>query len=198
MPNFLAGDSAKLLLPIGATLAAALIGAVITWAKDLNASARRARFLDESLKSVQFWEIWLRVLDQADEDLSAEKAAVIIELRLTGESVRTRLRDRRSVRDWTLKEFLTYQERIPNWRRVLLLYRAPSGPSRLAKYLFFFCISQPLVMFLAILYTPSTVSMYDAMGWVGRGVEALSLVIVSRALFSVFESMYIWQMQNKI
>jgi hypothetical protein len=40
------------------TVVLPVVGALIAWAKDLNASARRARALDEAIKRVQLWDSW--------------------------------------------------------------------------------------------------------------------------------------------
>jgi hypothetical protein len=130
---------------------AILVPAILTWARDLDATARRIRRVDEQSKVITFWENWSRAessIVPAEKSRDYEAEALISSLRRT---VRRELADagRGVLRIYKLEEsrsfhrfpytylqFRRYRARLPWMRRPLLLYRAPNPRSVSPKALF--------------------------------------------------------------
>src|ERR1039458_1049622 len=60
--------------------AAILVPALLTWARDLDATARRMRQLDEQNKIVSFWDNWMKTVSSVvpqEEDRNAKTELLI-------------------------------------------------------------------------------------------------------------------------
>jgi hypothetical protein len=142
--------------------AAILVPALLIWARDLDATARRMRQLDEQNRIVAFWENWARAISSAKgldgwtEERAEKRIDVIMhEARLgmveAGNEVlriyrREEFRELREFRS-TFAAFQAYRRRLPWFRRAFLLYRAPNPKARRSKILFFNYLLIPPVIF---------------------------------------------------
>lgn len=146
-------------------LAAIFVPALLTWAKDLSADARRTRQLSEQSQIVSFWDNWMKTVASVtpnDEDLNAKTERLIRHLKSearhsladAGQDVVTLYRSA-EYRDFktykmTYAEFRKYRAALPVYRRLLLLYKAPNPWAKLYAGGFHFgvllIVSMPIVL----------------------------------------------------
>jgi hypothetical protein len=151
MPQFLDSDSAKALLPALAAIVVALIGAVVSWAKDLNSSARRSRVLDEATKRVQFWDLWLKTVSPLSLATPDEIEKAKVELRAVSQMAGLVSDTARGNGEWTLESYKQYRRALPSWKRYLLLYVQPNPLAVALKCCAYFLFAYP---WLSIYFDP--------------------------------------------
>jgi hypothetical protein len=159
---------------IAIPLAAILVPAVLTWARDLSSPARRMRRLDEQCKVVSFWENWTKAVSSTA--LPEEHSNVLDEYSLAAltqdarrELLRAGVLAKRLYRPsvdpalikyrLTFEQFQAYRSQLSPYRRALLLYRAPNPLAAMWKavfhFLIFTAIAEPIVLVLAWSKWPS-------------------------------------------
>jgi hypothetical protein len=142
-------------------VAAVTVPALLTWARDLNATARRMRRLDELDKVVRFWDSWMKTtatLVPFDGRYNANTESRIhglvrlarVELADAGiEALFVRKSSEfEELGKYKLDfvEFQKFRAGLPWYRRVLLLYSAPNRFVRIPKVLFYLELSLTLLM----------------------------------------------------
>lgn len=183
---------------IGIPTAAIVVPAVLTWARDLNASARRTRQLDEQNKVVSFWENWLRVVASTEPSVKPRHADAEKSLSSLKEEVRSELAragsdalfiynaDKRQVlvEKRYAARFAAHRASLSWFRRAFLLYRAPNAQSRYFKILFW--VNNAMLPAVFLLQTLGTrMGIHKRSGsspWANR-VTHLDLVIILGLIF---------------
>ncbi len=137
---------------IGIPLASIAVPAILTWARDLDATARRVRRLDEQSKIVAFWENWLKIVSSTSPtaenyDLKTEKIIEVttyharFALAEAGKAAVLIYRIDEFRPHWEFKldyaGFQRYRASLPWYRRAFLLYKAPNPSAQLAKVRFY-------------------------------------------------------------
>lgn len=158
MPDFLHSSLTPFFAVLIASIPIAtfLVQTILTWAKDLGASARRIRQLEEQSKVVAFWDSWiktealLKTSSESNLDVKGEETIAFIrnearrELSRVGEEALFIYRKGEYAPllrfKLTFEEFHTYRSALPWYRRALLLYKAPNPQAKLQKVLFHFVI----------------------------------------------------------
>jgi hypothetical protein len=175
-------------------IAAISVPAIMTWARDLDATARRTRQIDEQSKIVNFWDNWVKAVVAnmpAEERWNTGNEALIRdlirasreELAGAGRSVISicHREEYREVQKFRLyfSEFKVFRAGLPWYRRALLLYNAPNANARLLHFLFFFflaasVVGEPLLALIGQIHPvhhPLT-----STPWLLQGVEAFASV----------------------
>jgi hypothetical protein len=132
-------------------LAAILVPALITWARDLDATARRMRLIDEQSKIVGFWDNWVKaalatIPNEKERDTGTESLihslvwAARGELADAGRNVYSIYRwgEYRELRRFKLDfaGFQRFRAALPWYRRAFLLYRSPNNEARSPQFTF--------------------------------------------------------------
>lgn len=129
-----------------ASIALSVLGiavpALLTWARDMSAQARRIRTLDELSKLVSFWGNFIKVSEEVTSirnqlnncqqnnlKLLAENS--IQDLMRAGETAKNLYRPKNTLAQQakfplTFRQFQKYRSQLPLYRRALLLYKAPN------------------------------------------------------------------------
>jgi hypothetical protein len=146
-----------ILVLVAIPLAAILVPAVLTWARDLSALSRRVRQLEEQSKVITFWENWMRVESsvpisgkypdyEAERLISDIKSAVRRELADAGRSTLTiyKMEEVRLYRRFplTFKKFRLYRRRLSAFRRAFLFYKAPNPLAKYGHAFFHFILAE--------------------------------------------------------
>lgn len=137
--NLSSYHSATVFLPLVTTLLG-VIGAGISWTKDLNKTSRRLRLLDEQSKRVQFWSAWLQALDLTQPNHAEDVAAARVEVRKAGQTISTVFTDPGVVGNWTLSSFVAYRKNLSLWRRIFLIYHQPNFMAQLFRVGAYVCL----------------------------------------------------------
>src|ERR1035438_9006965 len=126
-------------------VAAIAVPAVLTWARDLDATARRMRQVDEQSKKGLFWDSWAKAATAtmpheeeqhtwAESRIGSLVRASRRELADAGEQVIEIYRsdaDREFQKfELGFAEFQGFRAGLPWYRRAFLLYRAPNSPAK--------------------------------------------------------------------
>jgi hypothetical protein len=138
------------------------VPAILTWARDLDATARRVRRLDEQSKIVAFWDSWLKIIS-ATAPATKENTPKTEELiRVVTYEARRELADAGKKALWMYRldeirthrrypfryaGFQRYRKTLPWISRALLLYRAPNPSARRAKISFYANLAVQYILF---------------------------------------------------
>jgi hypothetical protein len=127
--------------PALATVALGLIGTLLSvsaaWAKDLNATAKRLRVLEDAMKRAQFWDTWSKALATVDPESNTEdlRARVKAEILAAADSVQVAFRKPPAkVSPGTPPAQVSSLSRFRRW---FLLYK-PSRPRAWVPRIFFY------------------------------------------------------------
>ena len=163
---------------IAIPVAAIIVPTLLTWARDLDATARRVRQLDEQNKIVSFWDNWMKTVSivvpqEGDSNARTERL-----IRSLTSSARHLLADAgRDVvsiyRDAEYREFLKFRLRFEQfrafraglswYRRAFLLYKAPNPRAEVYEFLFhFYLVSASVVVPVSLI---EIFKMHGVVGW---------------------------------
>jgi hypothetical protein len=142
-------------------IAAILVPAALTWLKDLSASARRMRRLEELSKVVAFWDGWIKTasttkaLDPWSERPAERRIEVLVhegrvQLANAGHDalelyLKDEMQDLKEFR-LTFKQFQAYRRGLPWHRALLLLYKSPNRPAKYYRRMFHVSLALPWLM----------------------------------------------------
>jgi hypothetical protein len=152
-------------------IAAIMVPAVLTWTRDLDATARRMRKIDEETKKINFWNNWVKIAietipDENEWDTRTEttiRSLVRVarrELAYSGTNALRiyRLAEQRELEKFKLyfKEFQEFRAGLSWFRRAFLLYKAPNSRAKTFKTTFHLMlitlISSPVLIPLIIVF----------------------------------------------
>lgn len=131
----------------------------MTWAKDLNSSARRTHRIEELNGIIAFWGNWIKTVystrilgkyaEQGTEELiSAVAHKVRFQIAEVGRDMLFIYNDEvRELNEFRLnfKEFQLYRASLPWYRRFLLQYKAPNRRAKNYKSMFYFYLLSPFI-----------------------------------------------------
>jgi hypothetical protein len=143
--------------------AAIFVPALLTWAKDLDAIARRMRKLEEQNKIVSFWDNWMKTVSVVVPQKEEQNAKTESLIRALTSSARHLIADAGSeavsiyrsseYRAWeeyklTFAQFQTYRAGISWYRRAFLLYKAPNFSAKVFKIMFHIVAAGTILAFI--------------------------------------------------
>lgn len=136
MRHWLAMTFFKFLWSITTVLIPVAGAIVIAWAKDLNASARRRRALDEAIKRVEFWDSWLKATERLSQITSDDIDRAQDEVRDASKQVERLYNRVEFTENMTEESYVEYRRKQPIFKRIFLLYRQPDTKTYFLRRIF--------------------------------------------------------------
>lgn len=133
-------DTIRAFWPIAAVIIPVGVGAAITWAKDLNAAARRARALDECTKRLQFWDSWLKTIGTLNTAKEGDFSRATTEIRDAGMQVESLYPRIEFPETLTMSAYASYRRKHSILKQALLMYRQPDSRTTMFRAMFWFNI----------------------------------------------------------
>jgi len=185
-------------------VAAILVPAWITWARDLDRTASRMRRVEELSKRVSFWEDWVKAVVAVTPPDEARNERTEFFIRALLISARHELADagREALSIYKLDEYMELREfklgfaefqrfraGLPWYRRAFLLYSAPNFAVRIPKFGFHLMLTMAVFALVTAPF-PGGVSVrhYLSKLWMLKGVDAFANA--HRVAFDVIAFVY--------
>jgi hypothetical protein len=147
-------------------VAAVAVPALLTWARDFNASARRIRRLDELIKVVSFWDGWMKttatLVPTEGRRIEKTESYISTVINLARHDLADAGGEALAICKWGQYEelgkyeldfaaFQKFRAGLPWYRRAFLLYRTPNRRVRIPKTLFYMTLLLlPLNLFVSL------------------------------------------------
>jgi hypothetical protein len=138
----------KVLLPVGVAVVSTVATLGVSWAKDLNSSARRIRLFDEAAKRTAFWDSWAKAISatSCDPDIGQTNRKVHSELTTILSIVEAVPSLRHVDKQQARREHRVRIRSLSPLRRILLLYSPPDPWGWAFHFLFYYALLLPVLV----------------------------------------------------
>jgi hypothetical protein len=135
----LTDDLVKYILSPAIALVVGVLGVAVSWAKDLNSSARRLRQIDESTKRVEFWDAWKKAAQWISTEETTDNFPGGLD-----KQIREELSFSARIVIQTRTRQLGERDSVGPFRRFCLLYRMTSESARSLRIFAYFLFLNPI------------------------------------------------------